>query len=52
VAKLNLTKLYKAFYTSSTEPSIVEVPEVNFLTIVGRGAPVEGFIKQMEEENV
>ena len=39
MAKLNLTKLYKEFYTSSTEPSIVEVPEANFLTIVGRGAP-------------
>ena len=39
MAKLNLTRLYKEFYTSSTEPNIVEVPEANFLTIVGRGAP-------------
>jgi len=39
MAKLDLTKLYKGFYTSSTEPNIVEVPKANFLTIVGRGAP-------------
>lgn len=39
MAKLDLTKLHEEFYTSSTEPSIVDVPQANFLTILGRGAP-------------
>ena len=39
MAKLNLTKALKAFYTSSTEPNVVTVPAGRFLTIVGRGAP-------------
>ncbi len=39
MTKLDLTKMYKQFYTSSPEPNIVEVPEANFLVISGRGAP-------------
>jgi hypothetical protein len=39
MAKLDLTRLYRPLYTSSTEPNIVEVPEANFLTVIGRGAP-------------
>ncbi|MFQ6059176.1 MAG: GyrI-like domain-containing protein [Anaerolineae bacterium] len=39
MAKLDLTRLYRAFYTSPTEPNVVDVPKANFLTIVGRGAP-------------
>ena len=49
MAKLDLTKKYKEFYTSSAEPNIVEVPAANFLTIEGRGAPGgEAYIRGIE----
>jgi len=37
--KLDLRKQLKHLYSSSTKPSIVEVPPAKFLTITGRGEP-------------
>jgi len=49
MAKLDLTKVHKAIYTSSTEPNIVEVPAGDFLTIVGRGAPASDVFQRKLE---
>ena len=37
--KLNLTEVYKSYYTAKTTPEIVEIEEGSFLTIDGKGAP-------------
>jgi hypothetical protein len=37
--KLDLTKKYKTYYTASTEPEIIELPAVTYLTITGKGDP-------------
>ncbi len=37
--KLDLTKLYKSYYTAKTKPEIVEIEAANFLSIRGKGDP-------------
>ena len=37
--KLDLTKLYKSYYTAKTKPEIVELEAAKFLSIRGKGDP-------------
>jgi hypothetical protein len=37
--KLELTKKYKSYYTARTQPEIIELPSVRYLTITGKGDP-------------
>ncbi|MBC7554152.1 MAG: GyrI-like domain-containing protein [Taibaiella sp.] len=37
--KLNLSKLYKAYYTAKTQPELVETEQAQYLSITGQGDP-------------
>lgn len=37
--KLDLTKEYRSYYTAKTKPEIINLEEVNYLSIVGKGDP-------------
>lgn len=37
--KLDLTKKYKAYYTSKTRPEVVNIEKAQYLTICGKGDP-------------
>ncbi len=37
--KLDLTKQYKSYYTAKTKPEIINIEEVQYLSIVGKGDP-------------
>jgi hypothetical protein len=37
--KLDLARKYKSYYTAKTEPEIIELPTVTYLTITGKGDP-------------
>lgn len=37
--KLDLTKKYKSYYTAKTKPEVVEIGEVRFISITGKGDP-------------
>lgn len=37
--KLNLSKQYKAYYTATTKPALVEIGAAKYLSIVGKGDP-------------
>jgi hypothetical protein len=37
--KLDLTKKYKAYYSAKTKPEIIELPEITYLSIEGKGDP-------------
>jgi hypothetical protein len=39
MAKLDLRKELKRYYTARKKPVVIDVPPGNFLTIVGRGEP-------------
>lgn len=39
MAKIDLTKEYKSYYTVKTAPQILEFGAANFLTVAGQGEP-------------
>jgi hypothetical protein len=39
--KLDLTKVYKAYYTAKNKPEVVQIEEAQFLSITGKGDPSE-----------
>lgn len=41
MAKLDLTKQYKAYYSAKNNPELLSIEKVQFLSIVGKGDPSE-----------
>lgn len=47
--KLDLTKMYKTYYTAKTKPVVVMIEEAQFLSITGKGDPNErAFAERVE----
>jgi len=49
MAKLDLVKEYKSYYTAGKKPKIVEFEEANYLAVEGKGEPAgEMFVSKVE----
>ncbi|MES2702959.1 MAG: GyrI-like domain-containing protein [Bacteroidota bacterium] len=49
MSKLDLTKLYKSYYTARTKPELADLDAAHYLAITGKGDPSsESFLKSIE----
>ncbi len=39
MTKLDLTKKYKSYYTAKTKPELIDLEEINYLSLQGQGDP-------------